>query len=538
MSFPTVPPSAPERPQPPRRSDRFFAWVAGLGVARTDGWIGGVAAGMASRLRIDPLIVRGILVVAALFGMPLIFLYALAWALLPDPEGRIHLRELLRGRFEPAQLGILIGVVIGLLTVTPTVGLLVVERILNPYSYQTYGVSPFGVFLFIVGLVLVGILLTLIVRAARRTPGSEALRVQAVGPVDRQTTSAPFAPAGLSGIAVDAEPRTQDRAPDAAAAPSPESEAGVPSGSSLIPEPSAPPADAEALESWRAQHAAWQQQDQAWRVQQQDAERVARDQARAERQATAAAFAAEAAEHRRIRRASNPRAGIAYVATTIGVALVAAAAVWLLSSKPDLTTGALAVFSAALVFASGMVIAGVARRRSGFLAFLTAGTLVAGLLTGAAATMGNVRLGDAGLSNIGADDTMRQPFGTTQIYLENAPGLPSHPVVLRKGSGYTEILVGEGVELQLTVTLGDGALAWNRQQFDENGDSTGSMSGAYSGSRQADGSTVYRETITSVTNPATPGSVAGSVVVPVTIDQDAGQVVVIYNALADEEAAR
>src|SRR5690606_24245804 len=159
MTFPTAPPPAPERPQPPRRTDRFFAWVAGLGVARSDGWIGGVAAGIASRLRIDPLIVRGVLVVTALFGLPMIFLYALAWALLPDPDGRIHLRELVRGRFEPAQLGILAGLLVGMLAVTPSASLFLVERIVNPYSYQSYGMSDFGVFLFILGLVLVGILL-------------------------------------------------------------------------------------------------------------------------------------------------------------------------------------------------------------------------------------------------------------------------------------------------------------------------------------------------------------------------------------------
>ncbi|MGB3376199.1 MAG: PspC domain-containing protein, partial [Microbacterium sp.] len=270
MSFPTLPPPPEtQRSAPPHRADRFFAWVAGLGLARSDGWIGGVAAGIASRLRIDPLIVRGVLVVAALFGLPMIFLYAAAWALLPDPEGRIHLRELIHGRFQPAHLGIFAGLLAGMLTVTPTAGLFLVERIVNPYAFQTYGVSGFGVFVFIVGLVLVGIMLVLIVRAVRRTPGgvSSDPRMASATP----TVPGPSAPVGYSGATVETEIREEDAGAE-----------GTSPASSLAPpitggEPAPPSSDVEALDAWRAQHAAWQQQDQTWRQQQQDAEKAARD---------------------------------------------------------------------------------------------------------------------------------------------------------------------------------------------------------------------------------------------------------------------
>ncbi|MGQ7311883.1 PspC domain-containing protein [Microbacterium arabinogalactanolyticum] len=539
MTFPTAPPPAPERPAShdnPRRSDRFFAWVSGLGVARSDGWIGGVAAGIASRLRIDPLIVRGILVVAALFGLPMILLYAVAWALLPDPEGRIHLRELLRGRFEPAQLGILAGFLIGMLSVTPTVGLFLVERVINPYSFQTFGPSPFGVFLFIVGLVLVGILLVLIVRAARGTPGGDASDPR-MASAAAQTPPFPSAPVGYSGAAVDVEIREED----AGIAPASGAEVESPASSLTLPmtggEPAAHPADAEALDAWRAQQAAWQQQDQAWRRQQQDAERAARDQARAERQTAAAAFAAEAAERRRIRRSSNPRAGFAYVGTTIGVALVVASAVWLLTSDPGVTTGALAVLAASLVFAFSMVIAGVARRRSGFLAFLTAGTLVAGLITGGAATVGDVRFGEASLSNVRGGE-IRQPFGNTGIVLMSAAEQRSHPVILHKGVGYTEIFVAEGVELRLTATVGDVDVYGNRMELDAEGNSVGGGNDAFTGTTRADGRTVYRETITSAVNPASPGAPSSITVVPVTIDQEAGDIVITYSALTEKEAEK
>ena len=71
MTIPTAPPPPADPDAPavggpgtgtPRGADRFLLWVAGLGVARSEGWLGGVAAGIAARLRIDPLIVRGVLV--------------------------------------------------------------------------------------------------------------------------------------------------------------------------------------------------------------------------------------------------------------------------------------------------------------------------------------------------------------------------------------------------------------------------------------------------------------------------------------------
>src|SRR5690606_427216 len=170
-------------------------------------------------------------------------------------------RELLRGRFEPAQLGILAGLVVGMLTVTPAAGLFLVERFVNPYSYPDYGIAGFSGFLFVLGLVLVGILLVLIVRAARRTPGGDASRM-----ASEAQTARPSAPAGYSGAAVDAEIREEDAGTE-----------GTSPASSLIPDASTAPSDAEALDAWRAQHEAWQQQDQDWRRQQQEAEKAARD---------------------------------------------------------------------------------------------------------------------------------------------------------------------------------------------------------------------------------------------------------------------
>lgn len=97
------------------RGTRFFDWMRGLGIVRADGWLGGVCAGIAYRLGIDPLIVRGIVVVAALLGAPVLLLYAAAWALLPDRDGRIHLQRLFDGDVQPPIVAIGVLLILSLL---------------------------------------------------------------------------------------------------------------------------------------------------------------------------------------------------------------------------------------------------------------------------------------------------------------------------------------------------------------------------------------------------------------------------------------
>ena len=97
----------------------FFDWLRGLGLVRPgDGWVGGVCAGIAARTGLDPLVVRGVVLVIAVLGGPVLFLYAVAWALLPDWAGRIHAEDVVRGRFEPAAIAIGAILVVSLLPVT------------------------------------------------------------------------------------------------------------------------------------------------------------------------------------------------------------------------------------------------------------------------------------------------------------------------------------------------------------------------------------------------------------------------------------
>lgn len=111
MTDPTTPAGAPSAPPPPPSqptasgSARFFSWLRSLHLTREPGWLGGVASGIGLRLRIDPLIVRGILVVLAIFAFPVGLFYALAWAFLPDHTGKIHAEEVSRGRVESGFVG-------------------------------------------------------------------------------------------------------------------------------------------------------------------------------------------------------------------------------------------------------------------------------------------------------------------------------------------------------------------------------------------------------------------------------------------------
>ncbi|MFC8600177.1 PspC domain-containing protein [Isoptericola sp. NPDC057191] len=102
-------------PVPPRRSgDGFFDSIRRLGVARSDDrWLGGVAGGVAERFGLDPLLVRGLLILSFFLTGAGIVVYAVAWALLPERDGRIHLQQAIRGDFDVALLGAVVALIVG-----------------------------------------------------------------------------------------------------------------------------------------------------------------------------------------------------------------------------------------------------------------------------------------------------------------------------------------------------------------------------------------------------------------------------------------
>lgn len=114
---PLLPPPAAgpyASPQAPQSTD-FFTWIRSHGIQRgRDRWIGGAASGIAHRMGIDPLIVRGIFIVLTLFAGIGVLLYGIAWAFLPEPDGRIHVQEAGAGRWSSGMTGALITTVLGL----------------------------------------------------------------------------------------------------------------------------------------------------------------------------------------------------------------------------------------------------------------------------------------------------------------------------------------------------------------------------------------------------------------------------------------
>lgn len=99
----------------PKGSGGFFSWLRSLNVVRgQDRWIGGVATGIAARTGLDPILVRGLFVVLAIFGGIGLLAYGLAWALLPEPDGRIHAESAGRGSWTSGMTGALIVSILGL----------------------------------------------------------------------------------------------------------------------------------------------------------------------------------------------------------------------------------------------------------------------------------------------------------------------------------------------------------------------------------------------------------------------------------------
>ncbi|MGQ7297279.1 PspC domain-containing protein [Quadrisphaera sp. KR29] len=124
----------------------FWDWLARLDLRRSDErWLGGVAAGVADRLGIDPVLLRVLVVVVSLLGGAGLVLYAAAWLLLPDRAGRIEARALVGGEVSAAAL-----LALGLVAVATVVP--------DPWSWAVDGQVVTGgdvVALVVVGVALV-----------------------------------------------------------------------------------------------------------------------------------------------------------------------------------------------------------------------------------------------------------------------------------------------------------------------------------------------------------------------------------------------
>lgn len=498
-------PPPPVPPGMPTRTERFFSWVRGFGIVRIDGWLGGVCAGIAARLRIDPIIVRGVVVVAAVVGLPMFLLYAIAWALLPGLDRRIHLQEALRGRWDSAMTGIVILTLIALVPVLPWFWNLFFWPLWGfatgsgyPGGGLEYGWSLLPTWLsavlsWLLALAIVGGIVFLAVRASRRgnAPRADSDPRRASADLAAPGTAEVPPSGGGASAAFSADGAESETAWVASNDPGPqagggEGDAEGPDATSDVaaasvsldppprdatvllspdtadaalepPAPAGPATDGE-IAAWRTQHESWQQQNAAWRRAQQDAGRAARDQARREREAAGAVFAAEAEERRRVRRLTAPRTSGAYVWFVLGAALVvgAATALWGSAEAGEGYATALGLLTAALIVGLAMVVAGVVRRRSGFLASVSVLLLLgAGTATAVPALQG-VHVGSHTLNSYSSfDEPFVQLWGTTQLsVLDLGKSLP--PIVIEQRDGYIGITLSVGVELDLSALTGSG----------------------------------------------------------------------------------
>lgn len=212
-----------ETPPDPQfsRSDRpaegFFGWIRGLGFSRAqDRWFAGVASGIAAKIGIDPLIVRGIFVVLAILGGPGILLYLAGWLLMPDHTGRIHLEDIVRGR---ASTGVLItAVVLAAVVVLP-----VLLRILGlPFGgfalWDVWGMPDWIAALFAVlwWTAIIGGTIWLIVWIFTRGPGSKTGGGQAPTPPATPHSGAPQASSPQTGAPETGSPQPGSPQPEGA----------------------------------------------------------------------------------------------------------------------------------------------------------------------------------------------------------------------------------------------------------------------------------------------------------------------------------
>ncbi|KSU67258.1 PspC domain-containing protein [Arthrobacter sp. NIO-1057] len=93
----------------------FFLQLSKSPIIRKESrWLGGVATGIADYFKIDVILARGIVVVLSFLGGLGLILYGLAWALLPDEQGRIHLERALNKEWSSGMTGSVLLVFLGI----------------------------------------------------------------------------------------------------------------------------------------------------------------------------------------------------------------------------------------------------------------------------------------------------------------------------------------------------------------------------------------------------------------------------------------
>lgn len=357
-SSPTGPATTPESGY----SGSFFDWIRGLGLSRSDDhWLAGVAGGIAAHTRLDPLIIRGAILVVAILGGPVLFLYAVAWALLPDSRGRIHAEQAIRGVFEPAMVAIGVLIVLTFLPFMQGVWWRGVPDWWNMPGWLEATLRTGWILALVAGLIWLTVFI------ARRVPRT---------PVPAGTSHAEFwaqpSAAPTAGMAADASaPADAAGAPSAAAASTATEFAEAPSATA----DAAPPFTGSSTtgpSSWYATPAAAHNGPVSPSAAEREAQRRQRDAARAEQRR----------EHEERYRRRQP--GAAYVSISLGLAVVAGALAPLLFGYREWSNAALVLgLGTALgVLAVATIIAGIRGKESGALGFFSVLAIIAILFAG------------------------------------------------------------------------------------------------------------------------------------------------------------
>jgi phage shock protein PspC (stress-responsive transcriptional regulator) len=274
-----------------------------LNIQREPGWIGGVASGIATRLGIDPLIVRGIIVVVAVLGGPALLVYAAAWLLLPDLDDKIHLERVLKGEFESPVAGIGVLVLLSLLPVSQGFWFAGSAFWGEAYWWPAVGRALWT-------LIILGLAIWLVVWIARRPGIIPAVKA------------------------------------------------------SMTSSPPPPPANAPAADftAWREQQTAWKAENVAFR-QQQNAERAAAYRSLHDEQRAAWDARQAVARERNRRSRPNPL----FTVLVVGLALLAGGftTLTLKGGELEVTTAVAGISVALAVLALGMIVNGVRGKRAG-----------------------------------------------------------------------------------------------------------------------------------------------------------------------------
>jgi phage shock protein PspC (stress-responsive transcriptional regulator) len=412
--------TAPE--PPPTPGSRFFAWMRALDLPRQPGWIGGVCAGIAARLGIDPLIVRGIVVVVAILGGPAFLLYAAAWLLLPDQKGKIHLEEVIRGRLESPIAGIGVLVLLSLLPVTQGFWYAGAAFWGEPYWGNSIGRALWTI-------VILAAIVWLVVWVARRA--------------GRASTSPTVSPATTDG--------RPDTIPD-------------PMGP-VAPPPGAPAEDV----------AAWRERQQAWRTEREEFRKLRAseraDASRAHYEETRKRRMLEQEAYREARARTRPHPLVSFI--VIGLALVASGLVALTFSNGELDAPAVGagLAAAAAIMAVGVIVNGIVGKRSGGAGALAVIALVPLLLitivppSSHIVYTGGARL--APTDRPGVDDTFYVGLGDVEFdlrhYFDDSPApdpdnWAAEAITLYVGDGDVEVLLPGDVPVGVDASVGSGAI--------------------------------------------------------------------------------